>query len=93
MTSDLLMAIRKIEGINVDNSNYASIYLFATENISGFTNKIPFSNKKILTVCSSGDQTFNLVFNGALEVELFDINIFSKYYFEFKKAAISSLEY
>lgn len=92
MTSDLLMAIRKIEGIDINNSNYASIYLFATENISGFTSKLPFSNKKILTVCSSGDQTFNLIFNDALEIDLFDINIFSKYYFELKKAAINSLE-
>ena len=93
MTDDLLMAIRKLEGINTNNLNYSFVYLFSNENIRGFTKKISFDNNKVLTVCSSGDQMFNLILNGANEVDLFDINIFTKHYFYLKKAAIEGLLY
>jgi len=93
MNDDLLMAIRMIENISFKNPNYSFIYLFTNENIRGFSKKIPFINNKVLTVCSSGDQAFNLILNEALEVDLFDINILAKYYFYFKKAAIEILNY
>lgn len=93
MNDNILMAIRLIEGIEFYNPNYSFVYLFSNENIKGFTNKISFNNNKILTVCSSGDQAFNLIYNGAKEVDLFDINIFTKYYFYLKKAAIEALTY
>jgi hypothetical protein len=54
---------------------------------------INFNDNKILTVCSSGDQAFNLILNGASKVDLFDINGFTKYYFYLKKAAIMGLNY
>lgn len=93
MTDDLLMAIRKLEGISTKTSKYSSLYLFSNENIGGFTKKLSFKNNKILTVCSSGDQAFNLIYNKAKEIDLFDINIFTKYYFHLKKSAIEVLNY
>lgn len=93
MDNILINAIRVIEGIKINLLNFHRAFLFTTENISGFSKKISFKNKKILTVCSSGDQAFNMALNEANEIDLFDINIFSKYYFRLKEAAIKSLSY
>ena len=94
MSDDLINAIRLFEGININvSNNYSSTYLFSTENIRGFSNKLPLKNNNVLTVCSSGDQAFNFILNGAKKVDLFDINIFTKYYFYLKKAAIMALSY
>ena len=82
MTDDLLMAIRMLENIDTKSINHSFIYLFTNENIKGFLDKISFKNGKVLTICSSGDQAFNLILNGANSVDLFDINIFTKYYFK-----------
>ena len=93
MDEVLLNAIRVIEGIQPNQNNFSFNYLFSSENISGFTRKISFKNKNILTVCSSGDQAFNMILNGCGNIDLFDINIFSKYYFHLKLAVIKSLSY
>ena len=90
MSTDLIMAIRKLEGIEIDNYTYSNVYLFATENISGFTKKLSFNDNNVLTVCSSGDQAFNLILNGANSVDLFDINIFTKYYFTLKELLLKN---
>ena len=93
MNDVLINTIRILEGIEPNLDNFSFTYLFATENISGFSKKISFKDKTILTVCSSGDQAFNAILNDALTVDLFDVNIFSKYYFNLKLAAIKSLNY
>ena len=93
MDDILLSAIRIIEGIDGALDNFGPTYLFTTENISGFSEKISFFEKCVFSVCSSGDQAFNMKFNGASEVDVFDINIFSKYFFRLKEAAIKNLSY
>lgn len=93
MNEILINAIRVLEGIETDLDNFYFTYLFATENISGFSKKISYKNKTILTVTSSGDQAFNFILNGAKSIDLFDKNIFSNYYFNLKLAAIKCLEY
>ena len=93
MPDDLILAIRLVENIKISNTNFSSTYMFSNENINGFIKKISLNKKNALTVCSSGDQAFNLVLNGAYKVDLFDINGFTKYYFYFKKAAIMGLSY
>ena len=93
MPDDLILAIRLVENIKISNTNFSSTYMFSNENINGFIKKISINKKNALTVCSSGDQAFNLVLNGAYKVDLFDINGFTKYYFYFKKAAIMGLSY
>lgn len=70
---------------------YQSIYMFATENLNGVINTLDVREKDILTVSSSGDHIFNMLLRGAKSVEAYDINLFSKYYFYFKKSAIRTL--
>ena len=93
MFDDLTMAIKLVENIKFSNDTFSSTYMFSNENINGFIKKFTLNEKHALTVCSSGDQAFNLILNGASKIDLFDINRFSKYYFYFKKAAIISLNY
>ena len=93
MNEVLINAIRVLEEIEPKLNNFSFTYLFATENISGFSKKISFKDKSILTVSSSGDQAFNMILKDASSVDLFDINIFSFYYFNLKLAAIKSLDY
>lgn len=78
---------------NIDLKRYQPIYLFSNENIKGITNNISFFEKEVLTVCSSGDQIFNMLLAGAKVVDSFDINIFTKYFYYLKEAAILTLSY
>lgn len=73
--------------------NYCPIYLFTTENIKGITNSLNVTNKNILTVSSSGDHILNMLLNGATNIESYDINFLTKYYFYLKEAAIRTLNY
>lgn len=85
---------------NIINSDFdltkpnfiSQLYPFTTENIKGYFDLFDFTNKDILTVESSGDQVLNLYLKNINSVDLFDINPYSKYYFELKKAAIKTLE-
>ena len=93
MNEILINSIRVLEGIETNLDNFYFTYLFATENISGFSKKISYKDKAILTVTSSGDQAFNFILNDAKSIDLFDMNVFSNYYFNLKLAAIKCLEY
>lgn len=96
MNKDGIIAEKLINKDNIESINrnkYSQIYMFTTENIHGITQKISFQNKKVLTVCSSGDQVFNMLLCGAEEIDTFDINIFTKYFFYFKEASIRALNY
>lgn len=72
--------------------NYDSTYLFSNENVAGLVDNIDLKDKKILTVCSSSDQVFNFLLKNPSCIETFDINIFTKYLFYLKRAAILSLD-
>ena len=69
------------------------IYPFTTENIKGYMSNLDLKNKSILTVGSSTDQVVNSFLYGSKDITLFDINPFTKYYFELKKAGILLLEF
>ncbi len=75
---------------DVDNQ-FASIYPFATENIKGYLDSMDVIGKDILTVGASGDQTLNLLVNGAKTVDYFDVNPFAEMYFNLKCAAIKAI--
>lgn len=80
--------------LTLDNYRYfEKIYPFTTENIKGYYDKLDFENKDVLTVGSSGDHTLNLYTKKVNSVDFFDINSFSKYYFDLKVGAIKSLSY
>ncbi len=73
------------------NSKFASIYPFTTENIKGYLDFFDVENKDVLTVGASGDQTLNLLYRNAKNVDYFDMNPFTKMYFDLKCAAIKIL--
>lgn len=65
-----------------------NIYLFTTENIAGYIEKLDVENKEVLTVGSSCDQAFNCLLLGANKVTIFDINENIKKYYELKRTLI-----
>lgn len=69
------------------------IYPFTTENIKGYMSNLDLKDKSIITVGSSADQVINSFLYGSKDITLFDINPFTKYYFELKKAGILLLEF
>ena len=69
------------------------IYPFSTENIKGYYELLDLENKDILTVGASGDHTINLELENVNSSDYFDINPFTKYYYELKIAAIKALSY
>ncbi len=68
------------------------IYPFTTENINGYLSLYDLKNRNVLTVGSSSDQIINSFVMGAKEVDSFDINPFTEYYFNLKKAGIMELD-
>lgn len=80
-----------IEGKTYERFIY--IYPFTTENIKGYMSNLDLKDKSILTVGSSADQVINSFLYGSKDITLFDINPFTKYYFELKKAGILLLEF
>lgn len=72
---------------------FNSIYLFTTENIAGYMNKLDLTNKKIITVTGSSDHIINAILKGCLDITTFDINPLTKYYMDLKLSAIKSLQY
>ena len=72
---------------------FNSIYLFTTENIKGYMEKIDLTNKKIITVTGSSDHILNAILKGAKKILTFDVNILTKYYMDLKLEAIKKLEF
>lgn len=73
-------------------SRFAEIYPFTTENINGYFKNCNFKNKSLLTVGSSADQILNAITLNCNDITCFDINPFTRYYYELKKAAILALD-
>src|SRR5688500_7106879 len=71
----------------------APMYLFATETVSDYYNKIGLKGKKALTVCGSGDQVLGAFIAGASELVCYDINANSEHMLHLKIAAIKSSSY
>lgn len=72
---------------------FDSIYPFTTENIAGYMKNLNLENKKIITVCASGDHVINAIAKGCHDITAFDINPLTKYYLDLKLSAIKSLSY
>ncbi len=65
---------------------------FTTNERLGYLKKMEIDNKKVLTICGSGDHAFMSIINGAIEVDTFDNNPLQYYVMELKRAAIMGLE-
>lgn len=84
---------RKYSLINTGGiyGKYAPFYTYTTENIRDYMNIYPIENKKVLTVCGSGDQALNAILMGASKVEVFDVNTAAILFLSLKKAAVIGL--
>lgn len=89
---DALKFVNGEYGLTTSFSMYDRVYEYATENIKDSIGSYD-GNDRILTVLSSGDHVFNYLVRGAENIESFDINAFTRYYFELKRACIEKLGY
>lgn len=90
--TDLALATSIIDG-KYKKGRFYTIYPNATENIDGYMSNLDFKNKKVLTVCASGDHILNIINNNGKDITSFDINPLSIYYYRLKEAAIKTLSY
>lgn len=84
--------------ISFDKSSffgYTKVYPFTNEDLKEVLELIEFRNiTNALTVLASGDQTFNLICNGVLDIETFDINYLTEYFvLGLKRAMILKYSY
>ncbi len=71
----------------------APMYVYATEMVSHYYERLGLKGKRVLTVVGSGDQVINALYYGASEVVGYDINRNALYICELKMAAIKTLSY
>jgi len=74
-------------------SKFSKLYSFTTENLKAYLQELNLENKKILSTTSSGDFIFNSYLLGAKQVDCFDINLLSKFYFELKTESIKKFTF
>ena len=88
-------ALKRCEGqvLKECRGHFSRVYPFTTENISGYIDYFPLKNNSLLTVGSSGDQVFNAILKGCHDIEVLDINPYTKYYYYLKASGIISLDY
>ena len=86
---DIKAAINIINGKYrlVDRSKYRPIYPWTNERIDKYVDT-DLDNKHILTVTSSFDHALYAIYNGATNIDCFDINRLCKYYADLKRALI-----
>ena len=71
--------------------NQGPIYIYATEMVNEYYSRLIIKEKKVLTICGSGDQVLNALFFGAKKVTGFDLNMYSEHMLNLKVSAILSL--
>lgn len=95
---DIINAKKIIEGIGIKKYNQifhsnSAIYKFTNENISGYYDLLNLKDKKMLTVCSSGDHVLEAILKDIKKVDCFDISIFTKYFMYLKLSSVLELDY
>ena len=73
-------------------SDHTPVYEYTTEDIGNSIGHYT-SKDRILTVLSLGDHVFNYLLRGAEDIEAFDLNVITKYYYKLKRAIIEKLSY
>lgn len=72
---------------------YYYIYRTTNENLEGVSNNFEIKDKKVLTICGSGDQNLMFLANGAESVTNFDINKLAYYYLVLKQIGFRELSF
>ena len=70
---------------------YSPIYPYSNEELSILFSALNLEEKDVLSVAGSGDHVFYSYNNGAKNVDLFDIDVLSKYYYYFRMWVIKYL--
>ena len=84
----------KIFSFGKSFDEYQKVYAFTNENINGYMNNFIFNkDNSVLSVLASGDHIFNLIYYGVINIDTFDVNRLTEYYFYLKLAMINSLSY
>ena len=84
----------KIFSFGKSFAEYQKVYAFTNENIDGYmSNFILNDNDNVLSVLASGDHIFNLIYNGVSNIDTFDVNRLTEYYFYLKLAMLNSISY
>lgn len=81
--SNIFNDLKKTDLIRNDYlaESFDKIYFSSNENLKGICSNFNFYGKNILTVLSSGDQAFHLYNSGAQNIDFFDMNKFTLYYY------------
>lgn len=82
---DILNASLLIKDYKKSLPQYDYIYTRTNENLNLLFKDIEVKNKKVLTVLASSDQLFYFLLKNAKEIETFDINVLTKYFFYLRK--------
>lgn len=77
--SDLENTYSIIDYTYVDN--YDKLYFSSNEDLKGIFHEMDFTGKKVLTVLASGDQAFYFYHHNATNIDLFDKNKLTLYYY------------
>lgn len=79
---------------NKESANYRRVYYCSNENLEELFNNFSFKDKDVLSVLASSDQLIHAYYHGARQVDTFDRNKLTKYYYYLRKWAIEyNLEY
>lgn len=81
-----------VEQKNPFNSN-GPVYAFTNEALNQYMKNYDFEGKSVLASLGSGDFALNAYLLGATEVETFDINQYTYYFYQLKKALIMKYNY
>ena len=74
----------------IHDAGFDSIYLFSNELIKDYINYFNMK-KSLLTTGSSADQAINAINKGCSEILVVDLNIYTRFFYNLKKAAIITL--
>lgn len=88
--SDIYFTSSLLHGNELED--YKKIYYNSNEKINNMIRSIDINNKNVLTVLGSGDQAFHLYNNGASNVDVFDINKLTIYYYYLRRWNILYLD-
>lgn len=75
------------------NYTIGKAFAISNEQLAKVFNKLDLTNKKVLTVGSSGDQVLNSMLCGSKDITVIDANVYAQYYIEYKLAFIKNFNF
>lgn len=85
---DAIHCLNVINGYFESTRNIGKVYQNTNEDLNKVLGSYDFKNKNVLSVLASSDQFFSCYYLGAKNVDTFDSNILTYYYFFLKKWTI-----